>query len=354
MNRLNAMKTAKLNTPAILLHHSSPRRTGTADPTQSMFAGVVLTILLAGAFPATAAESDPFTLHELPPIAGRWDLQVHDGAQTYPSWLEVRQSGFRTLVGTYVGQFGSARPIGEIKFDGTTGSFHFVIPPQWERRTKDIVFQGKIVDGELKGETTNDDGKSIQWQGHRAPPLIRDQPPKWGEPIELFNGRDLTGWKARNPDAKNGWRVRDGVLVNAEPGNDLMTDRQFNDFKLRVEFRYPKGSNSGIYLRGRYEVQIEDDYGLEPDSHHIGGVYGFLTPRVNAAKKPGEWQTEEITLVGRIVTMVLNGEPIIERQAIPGITGGALDSDEEKPGPILVQGDHGQVEFRKLSLTPAE
>jgi hypothetical protein len=101
-------------------------------------------------------------------------------------------------------------------------------------------------------------------------------------------------------------------------------------------------------------VQIEDDFGLEPDSHFIGGVYGFLTPRVNAAKKAGEWQTMDITLIGRVVTIVLNGEPIIERQAIPGITGGALDSHEENPGPLLIQGDHGQVEFRKVTLTPAE
>ncbi|HAV62346.1 MAG TPA: DUF1080 domain-containing protein, partial [Verrucomicrobiales bacterium] len=152
----------------------------------------------------------------------------------------------------------------------------------------------------------------------------------------------------------NGWEVKDGLLVNARPGNDLVTERKFNDFKLRAEFRYPKGSNSGLYLRGRYEVQIEDNFGQEINSHRIGGVYGFLTPRVNAAKPAGEWQTMEITLVGRVVTVVLNGEPIIERQAIPGITGGALDSDEGAPGPLLIQGDHGPVEFRELTLTPAE
>jgi hypothetical protein len=170
----------------------------------------------------------------------------------------------------------------------------------------------------------------------------------------LFNGRDLAGWKPRNPAVNNGWQVRDGLLVNAEPGNDLMTEARFNDFKLRAEFRYPRGSNSGIYLRGRHEVQIEDNFGMETDSHRIGGVYGFLTPRVNAARKPGEWQTIEITLVGRVVSVVLNEVPVIERQAIPGITGGALDSNEGKPGPLLIQGDHGPVEFRTLTLTPAE
>ena len=152
--------------------------------------------------------------------------------------------------------------------------------------------------------------------------------------------------------AKNGWVVRDGLLVNAEPGNNLLTERKFDDFQLHAEFRYPKGSNSGIYLRGRYEVQIEDNYGQEPDSHHIGGVYGFLTPSVNAARKAGEWQTLDVTLVGRVVTVALNGERIIDRQTIPGITGGALDSDEGAPGPLLLQGDHGPIEFRKVTLTP--
>src|SRR5204862_2340807 len=136
------------------------------------------------------------------------------------------------------------------------------------------------------------------------------------------NGRDLTGWKPRSTTVKNGWLVRDGMLVNAQPGNDLLTERTLTDFKLYAEFRYPKGSNSGIYLRGRYEVQIEDNFGEEPDSHKIGGIYGFLTPCVNAAKPAGEWQTLDVTLVGRAVTILLNGERVIDRQAIPGITGG--------------------------------
>ena len=86
----------------------------------------------------------------------------------------------------------------------------------------------------------------------------------------------------------------------------------------------------------------------------MGGVYGFLTPCLNAAKPAGEWQTIEITLIGRAVTIVLNGERVLDRQAIPGITGGALDSREGDPGPILLQGDHGPIEFRKLTLTPAK
>lgn len=309
--------------------------------------------VLAATTGAQAADSNPFTKHEPPPFIGRWDLKVRDGDREYPSWLEFEQSGFRTVVGRYVGQFGSVRPIGNVTLDGS-GAFRFAIPPQWEGRTNDVVFTGKLDGDVLRGETTTDAGKAIQWGGRRAPSLTRVQQPKWGKPIRLFNGRDLSGWKSRNPAAKHGWRVAAGGLTNAAPGHDLVTEANFSDFKVRAKFRYPKGSNSGIYLRGRYEVQIEDNFGKAPGSHDIGGVYGFLAPRVNASRPADEWQTLEIALVGRIVTVVLNGEPVIERQTIPGITGGALDSNEEQPGPIMIQGDHGPIEFEEFTIWPAK
>ncbi len=311
----------------------------------------VLALVVVASTPLHAADQDNLNSQ---PLLGRWDLTVHDGDNTYPSWIEIKLSGRTTIIGSYVGQFGSARPVAKIEFDQTSGHFSFVVPPQWEHRSSDIMVEGTLKGDTLSGSVPNDSGTLLRWEGHRAPLLVRNKAPKWGKPIELFNGRDLSGWKPRHAKVKNGWQIREGLLANVNPGNDLITDRQFTDFKLRAEFRYPQGANSGIYLRGRYEVQIEDNFGLEPESHLIGGVYGHLTPRVNAAKKAGEWQTLEITLVGRVVNIVFNGEPIIERQSIPGITGGALDSDEEKPGPLLIQGDHGQVEFRKLTLTPVE
>lgn len=308
------------------------------------------TALLLGVLRSPAYADDPPT-RPGSSVVGRWDLTVHGPAGDYPSWLEVRQSGTRTLVGSFVGQFGSARPISRVEFD--KGRLRFAVPPQWEKRGDDLTFEGKLDGDVLRGETTDDKGKRVTWEARRAPSLKRERPPKWGEAVELFNGRDLTGWKPRTSGVKNGWLVKDGLLTDATPGNDLVSERKFTDFKLRAEFRYPKGSNSGIYLRGRYEVQIEDDYGEEPDSDKIGGVYGFLAPCVNAAKKPGEWQTLEITLVGRQVTVLLNGERVIDRQAIPGITGGALDGDEGAPGPVMLQGDHGPIEFRKVTITPA-
>ncbi|HVS35092.1 MAG TPA: DUF1080 domain-containing protein [Gemmataceae bacterium] len=287
-----------------------------------------------------------------PPICGRWDLVVQGTHGDYPSWLEVRLSGRTTLVGAFVGHFGSARPISRVDFDG--GHIHFAVPPQWESRKEDIGFDGKLDGDVIRGETTDDDGKRVTWTAKRAPSLERSKPPTWGKPVELFNGTDVTGWKPRSTDAKSCWEVKDGLLANTAASVDLVSEAKFNDSQLHTEFRYPAGGNSGVYLRGRYEVQIEDDYGQEPDSHGIGGVYGFLTPSVNAAKKAGEWQTLEVTLVGRTVTVLLNGERIIDRQAIPGVTGGALDSDEGAPGPILLQGDHGPVDFRKVTVTPGE
>jgi hypothetical protein len=107
-----------------------------------------------------------------------------------------------------------------------------------------------------------------------------------------------------------------------------------------------------VYLRGRYEVQIQDDAGKAPDPLRIGGVYGFLAPAIIAARAAGEWQTLDVTLTGRRITVVLNGAMIIDAGEIPGITGGAIDSDEDRPGPIMLQGDHGPIQFRRVRLTP--
>ena len=302
-----------------------------------------------------AEGNDPFVKIEPPALIGRWDLTVKDGEQVYPSWLEISLSGYRTLVGRYVGQFGSARPIAKIQFDAKAGAFAFSLPPQWEKRTSDILFEGRLQDEGLVGMTTNDAGQPVSWTAVRAPAL-GDQPEgkvRWGKRIRLFNGKDLTNWGVRHPDLPNGWVVQDGHLINERPGNDLVSIQSFGDFKLNVEFVYPDGSNSGLYLRGRHEIQIEDNYGMSPDSHLIGGVYGFLTPHLNAARKAGEWQEMEITLIGQQLTLKFNGVEIISKQNIPGITGGALDSREGQPGPLMIQGDHGPIRFRKVDLTPA-
>ncbi len=286
------------------------------------------------------------------PIVGRWDLAVQMKESSAPSWLEVKGSGHETLVGRFVGAFGSARPVAQVFYN--QGEVRFSLPPQWEEGKAEIQFSGRLDGDHLSGKLVGPFYGNATVEGSRAPSLKRDLAAvRWGKQIPLFDGKDLGHFQPRNPSAKNGWVVRDKILINAEPGNDLMTVQKFTDFKLHVEFRIPKGSNSGLYLRGRYEVQIEDSSGLDAEEHMMGSVYGFLVPRVNSAKSAGEWQSYDITLVGRRVTVVLNGENIIDRAEIPGITGGALDSREGEPGPLMIQGDHGQVEFRKVLLTPA-
>ncbi len=185
----------------------------------------------------------------------------------------------------------------------------------------------------------------------RAPSLKRTKAPVWGAPVKIFNGKDLTGWHATG---NNQWVVENGVLKSPHSGSNLVSDNSYTDFKLHIEFRYPEESNSGVYLRGRYEVQIEDRDTTHPDFDHIGAIYGFIAPSEKVAKGANEWQSYDITLVGRMVTVVFNGVTIIANREIPGITGGALDSDEGKPGPLQFQGDHGPIEFRNITIATAQ
>lgn len=283
-------------------------------------------------------------------LIGRWDLVIDAPGRHRAGWLEVRQSGSRTLVGAIVLMVGSARPVSRIEFKDS--EFRFTIPPQWNDAEGDNTIVGHLRGDSIVGTLSFASGAPLAWRGARAPSLRRAAPPVWGTPTRLLNGRDLSGWKTLG-QAESQWEVADGVLRNRKGGVDLVTERTFSDFKLHLEFRYPKGSNSGVYLRGRYEVQIEDSPPGEPRIDGIGAVYGHITPNENAARAPGEWQSYDITLVGRRLTVVLNGRRVISDQEIPGITGGALDSDEGKPGPLLLQGDHGPVEFRNIVITPS-
>jgi hypothetical protein len=283
-------------------------------------------------------------------LEGRWDLTVSGGGEQFPSWLEVRHSGLRMLVGRFVGRGGSARPVSRVNF--SNGKMSFSIPPQWEPEDKDMYVEGRLESGRLSGTMTMPDGKQYTWTGVRAPSLQREKEPVWGEPVRLFNGKDLKGWHALGN--VNQWQAETGVLRSPHSGSNIATDRTFSDFKLHIEFRYPKGSNSGVYLRGRYEVQIEDSKGMEPQNDLLSAVYGFLAPTEMKAKDAGEWQTYDIILIGRRVTVALNGSTVICDRAIPGITGGALDSREGEPGPIYLQGDHGPIEFRNIVITPVK
>ena len=303
---------------------------------------LIVIFLLSSTIASVSAQNDS-------PI-GRWDLTVDLGNKLVPSWLEVKLSGIKTLVGYFVADGGSARPISKVNFND--GKISFSIPPQWDDSDKDMVFEAVLKGDKLTGTIISSKGQRQTLVGERAPLLKRTTAVTWGEPIKIFNGLNLDGWHASKK--KNQWVAENGIMKCPQSGANIITDQTFNDFKLHIEFRYPEGSNSGVYLRGRYEIQVEDNRGQEPLSTFFGGIYGFITPNEMAAKAPGEWQTYDVTLVGRKVTVVANGKKIITDQIIPGITGGALDSKEGEPGPIMLQGDHGPVEYRNIIITPAK
>ena len=312
------------------------------------FLALILAALTSGAaispgvHPAAVAKRDAR-------LVGRWDITITTPTGTAPSWIEIDTSGRDALIGRIVGIVGSVRPISEIIAAGD--SLRFAVPHQWENGDGDLRVVFRLQGNRLVGRMTFPDNTTLNWQGVRAPLLLRGRPPVWSAPIRLLNQNDLNGWQPMGPS--NQWLVRNGILTSPKSGVNLRTVRTFGDFKLHIEFRYPKGSNSGVYLRGRHEVQIEDDYGQEPYSHRFSGVYGFITPSEITARPAGQWQTYDITLVGRMITVVANGKQVICDQEIPGITGGAIDSNEGAPGPIYLQGDHGPIEYRNIVITPA-
>lgn len=293
--------------------------------------------------PAPASAQAP------PPIVGRWDLTVKDLGFPACSWLEVQPSGNRTLVGRFVGWGGSARPVSMVAFADPV--VRFAIPPQWEQGDGDVRVEGTLSNDELTGTMVVPDGTRLAWTGKRAPPMRRTTPPQWESPIPLFDGGDLSRWQL---PADNQWSVVGGVLTNAKAGGNLVTKDSFADFKLHIEFKYPPTGNSGVYLRGRHEVQVEDTAPSHVRTEGLGAIYGFLAPSEDAAKGPGQWQAYDITLIGRMVTVALNGTIVINDREIPGLTGGALSCDEGAPGPLMLQGDHGPIEYRNIVLTPAK
>lgn len=273
-------------------------------------------------------------------VYGRWDLVV--GPEQFPSWVDLHSAESR-----FVGRVGSARPIARLHVEGDEVVWQ--LPKQYEQRSDDLVFTGRLVGNELVGTTVLDNGMEAEWRGVRAPELpYRDV--EWGSARSLI-GDSLGNWSLRSPEWESHWRVVDGMLYNDGVGSDLISGDRFMDFRLVAEYKYPPNSNSGIYLRGRYEVQILDDFGHAPAVGTSGAIYGYLAPIKNAVKPADEWNVAEIELVGRFVTVVLNGEKVIDRQEIPGITGGALDSEEAKPGRLFLQGDHGPVVFRRLDIS---
>lgn len=279
------------------------------------------------------------------PVFGRWDLTVDDGTERYPMWLELSKGA--PPGGRLQPRGGHALALSDLAVEGPKLTFTLPSDP---RRPDMPRFEGVVTGDEMLAEIVRKDGQRLKVTGRRAPTLARNRSPNWGAPVDLLaNG--LQGWTTRA--ARNGWSYANGELVNTPPSSDLISKLVFTDFRLQLEVNVPKGGNSGIYLRGRHEVQVQDDYGKPPYDRGMGGIYGQVQPMSLPARPAGEWQTLDITLLGRRVTVVLNGVTIINNQEIPGSTGGALDSNEAEPGPIMLQGDHSGVTYRNIKVTPA-
>ena len=314
--------------------------------------GVCVATLLAGAaYSQSAKPSAAAASSSAKEFLGRWDLTLKEADLDYPSWLALREENGQ-LKAEMVGRWGNARPLPSAEL--SDGHLKFVSPKDEEGSQHDLLFEGTLTGSTLSGTLVGPDDKTWTWTGRRAPSLKRAGTPTWGAPVTLFNGKDLTGWHEQKAGAAAAWKVENGNLVSPGNGPEIISNSKFEDFKLHIEFNRGPESNSGVYLRGRYEVQIETDSADEPPSHHTGGVYGFLAPTPELPRTADEWETYEITLLGRMVTIVENGKTIIDNKEIPGITGGALDSHEGLPGPIYLQGsEKGHVKFRNIVLTPA-
>lgn len=313
--------------------------------------------------------------HAQNPFIGGWDLTIPGGGA---GWLEIKQEkGY--LDGRILWGGGSVVPVSSV-FVNDESTMLFVT------RVRDVSRKDKsgkevrkqqfteFIMGRLTPEgglkltqmVPNRNGvgiKSNDFTAERTAPLP-DKPDlskiQYGKAIQLLDKNSLKGWTLTNPGAKNGWSVTDGVLVNKpvkKPGErahygNLKTVREFEDFNIKMDVVVQKGENSGVYLRGIYEIQVSDSFGRGVNSHNMGAVYSRITPTVSAEKAPGQWQTLDITLCDRHVTVILNGTTIIDNQPVLGCTGGALWSDTAKPGPFYLQGDHTGVSYKNIVLRP--
>jgi hypothetical protein len=298
--------------------------------------------LLALAAPAFAQSSAK-------PFLGRWNFNVASPGGNRANWLGIQEKNGNVEV-WYQPTGGNVYQLKEVKVEGSR--MILTLNPAANNRpalTWELEAAGK---NELKATQRRGDS-TMTLTGQRAPELQRAEPKRWSAPQPLFNGKDLEGWEPVGNPANSRWAVKDGLLVNEAKGGNLKSTRTFDDFKLHFEVSSPENTNSGMYLRGRYEVQIENHpEGSEPPDRGMGSIYGRIAPTSNVPRKPGEWESFDITLVGRTVTVVRNGVTIIDRQEIEGITGGALDANEGEPGPFYIQGDHaGGIKFRNITVS---
>jgi hypothetical protein len=280
---------------------------------------------------------------------GRWNLTGTGADSTAVFWLEVKDENGQ-LSGMFLNRGGSPVKLASVEVKGEELVFTTAAP---EGRTGQ-TFRATRKGAGLEGSTTTAE-RTLAFTGARPPawPAANaNGAHSYGKPVELFDGKALDTWNLQMANRPSGWSVVDGAMTNEAKANNLVSKQTFKDFKIQAEYRIETGSNSGIYLRGRYELQVLDDFGKEPEPHGHMAIYAWVAPRVNASKPATEWQVMEAVLVGNKVTVTLNGQKVHDNATIQAITGGALDANETQPGPIMLQGDHGKVWYRKVTVTP--
>jgi hypothetical protein len=281
---------------------------------------------------------------------GRWDITTTGQPRPRAMWLELTGAGTPKAAGKFVSDHGGdMNKIDHIAIENGELRFSFDRPARDGKSAASPEYRARIVNGKLQGSVGG-----AQFTGVRAPVIADKDDGSWkpGKAIELFNGKDLSGWKALNPDVEMKWSVVDGILRNAPPTTDLISEQKFWNFLLHVDFRIVERSNSGIGLRGRYEIQVLEDFGKPPNTHGAAALYARVAPSVNASKPAGEWQSYDIRLVGRTLTVVHNGVKVLDKVEVEGLTAIANNADESEPGPFIVQGDHSYVEIKKFTVTP--
>ncbi len=339
------------------------------------FVSLLALIILAIAILPYRGYSQMPSVTDVALYTGQWTLDIEGGGV---GWLEVRQEE-RYLDGDLLWIGGSVNPVANIYISAGSRLVVTMTNPIIRQRDQHnnpirshtitrwlkIQSEGDQLNGYMYNPRPSGLGvDSLFFSGKRLPdvsPAPDLTKIKYGDPVLIFNGKDLSGWRAQNASHPNAFSVIDGVLVNDPIQHEgqpriryanIRTEQKFKDFNLKLEVNVPEGSNSGVYLRGMYEIQVLDSYSRELNSHHMGAVYSRIAPSVKAEKPAGTWQSMDITLYKRHVTVVLNGIKIIDNQPVYGPTGGAIQFDVFAPGPILLQGDHGKVSYRNMILTP--
>lgn len=303
---------------------------------------LLASLLLMVCFAVVAAAQDN-------PFLGKWDITGVGQYSSYVYWLEVKMEDGK-LAGYFLNRSGSVLKLPEIKIENG----ELVFSPASRPNAPKPVHRAKVEEERLLGMLKIGE-QEIPWIGVRPPQWANSNTNgklNYGTPVVLFDGKSLEHFEGQHKDKELGWAIVDGAMTNQPPANNLVTRHQFQNFKIHCEYKVAEKTNSGIYLRGRYELQVLDDFGKEPEIHSHGALYSRVAPKVNASLPVGQWQTMEAIIVGNRLSVWLNGKKVHDNIVIDGITGGALDSNEGEPGPIMLQGDHEKVWYRKVVVTP--